>query len=207
MHVFVSITHLLDTKSNDNVKHIRVKGHYMRYHDAVIKWKHFPRNWPFVRGIPRSPGNSPHKGQWRGALMFSLICVWINDWVNNREAGDLRCYCAHYDVIVICQVLLWSSQLAHRCVHVTDNEIITSTLRNYYGKTNVDHSGYAQITKDYICLCTRGSDRVPPFLLISMYIISCNEYFVTTVYTKPHFEISRLYYYLEFNYISAMSIS
>ena len=50
-------------------------------HDDVIKWKHFPRYWPFVRGIHRSPVNSPHKGQWRGALMFSLICAWINDWV------------------------------------------------------------------------------------------------------------------------------
>ena len=39
---------------------------------------------------PRSPVNSPHKVQWHGALMFSLICVWINDWVNSREAGDLR---------------------------------------------------------------------------------------------------------------------
>ena len=58
------------------------------YHDDVIKWKHFPHNRPFVRGIHRSPVNSPHKGQWRGALMFSLICVWINGWVNNREAGD-----------------------------------------------------------------------------------------------------------------------
>ena len=57
-------------------------------HDDVIKWKHFPRNWPFVQGIHRSPVNSPHKGQWRGALMFSLICVWINGWVNNREAGN-----------------------------------------------------------------------------------------------------------------------
>ena len=53
-----------------------------------------------VWGIHRSPVNSPHKGQWRGALMFSLICVWINGWVNNREAGDLRCYRAQYDVIV-----------------------------------------------------------------------------------------------------------
>ena len=44
-------------------------------HDDVIKWKHFPRHWPFVRGIHRSPGTSSHKGQWRGALMFSLICV------------------------------------------------------------------------------------------------------------------------------------
>ena len=63
--------------------------------------EHFPRNWPFVRGIHRSQVNSPHKGQWRGALMFSLICVWILDWVNNREAGDLRRYHAHFDVIVM----------------------------------------------------------------------------------------------------------
>ena len=48
-----------------------------------------------------SPVNSPHKGQWRGALMFSLICVWINVWINNRKAGDLRRYHAHYDVIVM----------------------------------------------------------------------------------------------------------
>ena len=33
--------------------------------------------------------------------MFSLICVWINGWVNNREAGDLRRYHGHYDVIVM----------------------------------------------------------------------------------------------------------
>ena len=54
-----------------------------------------------MRGIHQSPVNSPHKGQWRGALMFSLICAWINDWVNNREAGDLRRHHAHYDVIVV----------------------------------------------------------------------------------------------------------
>ena len=59
-------------------------------HHNVIKWKYFPRYWPFVRGIHRSPVNSPHKGQWRRALMFYLICVWINGWVNNDEAGDLR---------------------------------------------------------------------------------------------------------------------
>ena len=72
-----------------------------QYHDDVIKWNHFPRYWPFVRGIHRSPVNSPHKGQWRGALMFSLICIWFNGWVNNRKVGDLRRYRAHYDVIVM----------------------------------------------------------------------------------------------------------
>ena len=60
----------------------------VKSHDDVIKWNHFPRYWPFVRGIHRSPVNSPHKGQWHGALMFSLICVWINGWVNNLKAGD-----------------------------------------------------------------------------------------------------------------------
>ena len=55
----------------------------------------------FVRGIHRFPVNSLHKGQWRGALMFSLICVWINGWENNSESGDLRRYRAHYDVIVM----------------------------------------------------------------------------------------------------------
>ena len=45
-------------------------------------------------------GNSPaigHKGKWRGALKFSLICAWINGSVNNREAGDLRRHRVHYD--------------------------------------------------------------------------------------------------------------
>ena len=70
-------------------------------HDDVIKWKHFPCYWPFVRGIHRLLVNSTHKGQWRKALMFSLICIWINGWVNNLEAGDLRRYRAHCGVTVM----------------------------------------------------------------------------------------------------------
>ena len=84
--------------------HFRCCGTGKRFsnrHDDVIKWKHFPRYWPFVRGIHRSPVNSAHKGRWRGALMFSSICLWINDWVNTREAGDLRRYRAYYDVTVM----------------------------------------------------------------------------------------------------------
>ena len=70
-------------------------------HDDVIKWTHFPRYWPFERGIHRSPVNSPHKGQWRGALMSSLICAWIDGWVKNSEADDLRRHRAHCDVTVM----------------------------------------------------------------------------------------------------------
>ena len=79
------------------------------HHDHVIKWKRFLRFWSFVRGIHRSPVNSPHTGQWRGALMFSLICGWINGWVNNREAGDLRRHRAHYDVTVF---KLWTGKIS-----------------------------------------------------------------------------------------------
>ena len=76
-------------------------------HDDVIKWKHFPRYWTFVWEIHRSPVNSPHIGQWRGALMFSFICAWVNGGVNNREAGDLRRHRAHYDVIVRVKHVFW----------------------------------------------------------------------------------------------------
>ena len=76
------------------------------FHDDAIKWKYIPSYWPFGRGIQRSPVNSTHKGQWRGALMFSFIRARINGWVNTREAGYLRRRHAHYDVIVMC-VLDW----------------------------------------------------------------------------------------------------
>ena len=75
-------------------------------HLAVSWWRHqmetFSALLVICMGIHRSPVNSPHKGQWHGALMFSLICTRINGWVNTGEAGDLRRYRAHYDVTVMC---------------------------------------------------------------------------------------------------------
>ena len=91
----------LPVKLNQNCPKWSFPRGWVNQHDDVIKWKHFPRYWPFVRGIQLSPVNSPHKGQWRRALMFSLIWVRINGWVNNRETSDLRHYSAHYDVIVM----------------------------------------------------------------------------------------------------------
>ena len=71
-------------------------------HDDVIKWKHFLHYWPFVWGIHRSLVNSPHKGLWCGALMFSLNCAWISGLVKNqRDADDLRYHHTQYDVIVM----------------------------------------------------------------------------------------------------------
>ena len=134
-------------------------------HGDVNKWKHFPRYWPFVRGIHRSSVYSLHKGQRSGALMFSLMCAWkkrlskhqprdclLNrlfrrrskktsklrvtglcegrnssvtcvNWVNNREAGDLRRHRAHYDVTVMNN-------------HNVDNH---SNMHNCNGKDNGDN--------------------------------------------------------------------
>ena len=86
----------------------RVVGGHMRLHhsrNGMICNSYLANTWPL---------NSPHKVQWRGALVFSLIWVWINGWVNNRHAGDLRRFRVHYDVIVMGD---WSAKpiLAHLC--------------------------------------------------------------------------------------------
>ena len=70
-----------------------------------MKWKHFQRYWPFVWGIHWSPVNSPHKVQWCRALIFSLILILTNGWVQNWEACDLRCHRSHYDVTVMTLIL------------------------------------------------------------------------------------------------------
>ena len=62
-------------------------------------WRHQMETFSALLAI--CAANSPHKGQWRGSLMFSLMCAWINGWVNNGEATDLRHHRAHYDVIVM----------------------------------------------------------------------------------------------------------
>ena len=74
---------------------------FVAKYDDVIKWKHFPRYWPIVRGIHRSPMDSPHKSPRRRALMLSLLCTWTNGSASNRNPGGLRRHCAHYDVIVM----------------------------------------------------------------------------------------------------------
>ena len=90
--------------------------HIYVYHDDVNKWRHFPRYWSFVRGPHRSPVNSPHKDQYRGTLMFSLICACINGWENNRKAGDLRRHRTHLDVIVMFYLILVVYSISICCV-------------------------------------------------------------------------------------------
>ena len=130
-----------------------------REHDDVIKWKHFPRCWPFVRRIHRSPVNSTHKSQWRGALVFSLICIWINGSVNYREAGDLRRYRAHYDVIVMEGVKSVSSGLPPTYSRGKNNQL-------NYKNTSV----YGNSLNWLLCrfwLCLSSIDYTPKTLAIN----------------------------------------
>ena len=104
---------------------------FIMCHDDVIKWKHFPRYWPFVRGIHRSTAISPHKGQWHGALMFSLICAWTNGWVNNRDAGDLRRHRAHFDVIVM-RYYDWGNSTRYYQEHLLKRTFTINTPAHYW---------------------------------------------------------------------------
>ena len=77
-------------------------------------------------GYSPVPVKSPHKGQWRRALVFSLICAWINDWVNNREAGDLGRHRGHYDVNVMTYgMMIW---FLARCRIAISNEFENVTI-------------------------------------------------------------------------------
>ena len=64
--------------------------------------------------------NSPHKGQLRGPLMFSLICTRINDWENGREAGDLRRHRTHYDAIVLNDWRIATKSYSHLTIYMYD---------------------------------------------------------------------------------------
>ena len=78
--------------------------------DSDPWWRHqmetFSALLALCEGNSPVTGEFPSQGQWRGASVFSLICVWINGWVNNREAGDLRRHGAHCDVSVM-RVFVW----------------------------------------------------------------------------------------------------
>ena len=89
--------------------HVRNKAWFFKVYFLITWWRHqmetfsallalCMENWPVT-------GEFPLKGQWRGALIFSLICAWINGSVNNREAGDLRRHHPHYDVTVMSSTL------------------------------------------------------------------------------------------------------
>ena len=147
-------------------------------HDDVIKWKHFPRYWPFVRGIHRSPVNSPHKGKWRGALMFSLICVWINDWVNNREAGDLRRYRAYYGVTVMDWKSFFFLQNFFRQIQAQTVKICMALFSSYGNKGLI----YTMIAAHRVYLFTEAI--LLQAKLCNVYRVYCLNYILNELEAK-----------------------
>ena len=74
---------------------------------------------------------------------FLWSAPWINDWVNNSEAGDLRRHRAHYDIIVM-----------HRYTFDTVELILSIWLRfGPMGVTRPCHFSLhlVLIYKDWIC--------------------------------------------------------
>ena len=72
-------------------------------HDDVMTWEGFPHYWPFSWWRHQMETLSASLAICAGNSWFTLICARINGWVNNREAGDLRRRCTHYDAIVMCK--------------------------------------------------------------------------------------------------------
>ena len=143
-HISVTVTLILATETLRD---------YGEYHNYVIKLKHFPRYWPFVRGIHRSPVISPHKGQWRRALMFSLICAWTNGSVNNRAAGDLGRHRAHYDVTIMV--------IPARCLR--------SFLKNSSGNEEITNEILEKIIRDFKVIVAADCP-VPLYIYTSVYV-------------------------------------
>ena len=83
-----------------------------------VPWRHhqmeaFPVLLAICAGNSPVTGDFPHKDQWRGALTFSLICAWINGWVDTRGSGYLRRHRTHFDVTVI-RILVCFAMFRHR---------------------------------------------------------------------------------------------
>ena len=140
------------------------------WHDDVITWKHLPHYWSFVRGIHRSTVNSPHKGQWGGALIF-FICTWINCWVNNREASDLRRHHAHCEVTAMGFIY----QSSRRC-DIGAGVMHTHSQRHTYGRNKLNWSPPIQAnTCQSVCtVCRYGNSWKPSDTYIDSLVQDCS---------------------------------
>ena len=122
-------------------------GPLHQWHWSKSWWRHqmetFSALLVLCAGNSPVPVNSPHKGQWCGALMFSLICHRIDDWVNNREAGDLRRHRGHYDVIVMC----WNMAILTDAIHNRTQQVIIllKWISNHMQSKMYDEITYPQL--------------------------------------------------------------
>ena len=84
----------------------------------------------------RLPVDSPHKGQCRGASMFSLVCAWTNDWAKTRDAGHLRRQRAYYDVTVICNCDICFLSNTLQLWHLL-SDLFAIMWYSFWGKWNI----------------------------------------------------------------------
>ena len=159
-----------DPLSVTNLREIFQRNFIWNAHDDVIKWKHFPCYWPFVRGIHRSSVDFPHKGQRRGALKFSLICAWTNGWGNNRDACDLRRHRTHYNVTVMfhqrkyickCHLPNVSHCIHTQCVQRCNKTVTRGTLRALWEPMMTSSNGNIFRVTGHLCGEFTGSRWIP----------------------------------------------
>ena len=112
--------------------------------NQLIKWKHLQRYWPFASGIRWWPVDCPHKAQWHGVLMFSLISAWPNAWANNRDVGDLRRHRAHCDVTDT-YWSLWLDIMLRSMTHLT----LYNHSRWHVNKHWMKRGCFSQLSKVY----------------------------------------------------------
>ena len=85
--------------------HSKMEKHFSWWRHQMETFRALPA---LCEGIHWSLVDSPHKGQWRGILMFSLICAWTNGWANNQDVGDLKHHRTHY-----CITVMWIQMVIH----------------------------------------------------------------------------------------------
>ena len=158
--------HMLCARNVQNIKEITLDVISVllctdSLHDNVIKWKPFSRCWSSV--------NSPHKDQWRGVLMFSLICAWTNARVHNRDAGDLRHHRAHYDVAVMLYPAVTGRQISHCTVYWT----FTIIYLNSAVWALSPHLGWAEYEPEpYGVTCSLDWDKMSLSYVIAVLIVN-----------------------------------
>ena len=119
------------SKGNRTGCHVVSDSLKWKKHDDVIKWNifritgHLCREFTGHRWIPSTKASDVE-------LWYFFICVWINSWVSNREADDLRRYRAHYDVIVMGSDLdspkaSINTLMAKKCIYVSVDKTIISS--------------------------------------------------------------------------------
>ena len=127
-------------------------------------WRHqmetFSALLAICAGRSPVPGEFSAKGQWRGALMFSLICVWINGWVNNREVGNLRQYHAQYDVTVMSHALreIWYGSIQRLKVNTCVDIYVTYSVSRQYLHSNIT-SEFSKFAIHWLQLYWKGNIR------------------------------------------------